>query len=379
MAMAGGVFLWAGSGGGVAFVKNEPQFDTRAMAGAAVMFFGALLGVQGNAAQAAESTYGTHELAVKQGAQKSSVWSSVRTPPATSNAVPPYLYVRPQDTVSLAPVVWKPPLSVRGPIFSLVSAGNPPTLTTVSSVWTSANAPLSAARVLPFVTAASQSDPTQVQPQVFVSQPAALIVSAARLLPMVQSAPQSDPTQIASSVWPSQLSISYAVKTRVTTAPQTDPSQVQPQIFVARPAAIAVSAQRLFPLVQTAPQRDPTQIAPRIWPSLRYVPYAVRTWITSRPQTDPSQVQSTLFRSGSPGPGILETIPYLIGAEEYSARIMLGSIYMLVSVVGSGGTVIAQSIDPFTQVARGTTVTITMGGPTYVPTRGRGQLPYNIN
>lgn len=79
------------------------------------------------------------------------------------------------------------------------------------------------------------------------------------------------------------------------------------------------------------------------------------------------------------GLSILETIPYLIGAEEYSARIMLGSIYMLVVVVGSGGVVTAQSVAPFTLAARGTTVTITMGGSTYTPSRGGGNLPYNLH
>ncbi len=79
--------------------------------------------------------------------------------------------------------------------------------------------------------------------------------------------------------------------------------------------------------------------------------------------------------------GIYETIPYLIGAEEYSARQMLDSIYMGVSVIGSGGTVTAQSVEAFTQVPRGTTVEITMGGTIYVPPRvgQRGQQPYGAS
>lgn len=81
----------------------------------------------------------------------------------------------------------------------------------------------------------------------------------------------------------------------------------------------------------------------------------------------------------APGTILLETIPYLIGAEEYSARIMLGSIYMVVVVIGTGGTVTAQSVAPFTQVVRGTTVTITMGGPVYTPSRGGGNIPYNLH
>jgi hypothetical protein len=78
---------------------------------------------------------------------------------------------------------------------------------------------------------------------------------------------------------------------------------------------------------------------------------------------------------------LYETIPYLIGAEEYSARQMLSSIYMVVSVVGSGGTVTAQSVAAFTQALRGTTVEITMGGAIHVPPRaGRGgQQPYGAS
>jgi hypothetical protein len=78
------------------------------------------------------------------------------------------------------------------------------------------------------------------------------------------------------------------------------------------------------------------------------------------------------------GNAVLETIPYLIGAEEYSARIMLGSIYMNVTVVGSGGTVTAQSIEPFSFAPRGTSVEITIGGAIYVPPKGTGNLPYNL-
>jgi hypothetical protein len=76
--------------------------------------------------------------------------------------------------------------------------------------------------------------------------------------------------------------------------------------------------------------------------------------------------------------GIQETIPYLIGAEEYSARAMLESIYMEVVVIGSGGTVSAQSVAAFTMAERGTTVEITMGGAVNIPPRAGylGNPPY---
>lgn len=80
-----------------------------------------------------------------------------------------------------------------------------------------------------------------------------------------------------------------------------------------------------------------------------------------------------------PAPSIYETIPYLIGSTEAQARQMLSSIYMVVSVVGSGGTVTAQSVDAFTLATRGTTVEITMGGAIYIPPKGGGNLPYNTH
>lgn len=81
----------------------------------------------------------------------------------------------------------------------------------------------------------------------------------------------------------------------------------------------------------------------------------------------------------APGTVLLETIPYLIGAEEYAARQMLSSIYMVVVVVGSGGTVTAQDVEAFTLAPRGTTVTITMGGTTHFSRGSHGPPPYNLH
>lgn len=76
---------------------------------------------------------------------------------------------------------------------------------------------------------------------------------------------------------------------------------------------------------------------------------------------------------------IYEIVPYLIGQTETSARFMLTQVYLVPNVVGSGGTVQAQSLDLGTLVTRGTIVTITMGGPENNGRRrrSRGQPPYN--
>lgn len=79
-----------------------------------------------------------------------------------------------------------------------------------------------------------------------------------------------------------------------------------------------------------------------------------------------------------PASPLSEVIPYLIGSVESQARQMLGSIYMNVTVSGSGGTVTAQDVEAFTTQPRGTTVTITMGGATYNPKGSAGSPPYGL-
>lgn len=101
----------------------------------------------------------------------------------------------------------------------------------------------------------------------------------------------------------------------------------------------------------------------------------VAQWVSVQPQQ-----RRTLSPPAVSADVIYETIPYLIGQFEDSARYMLGQIYMVVSVIGTGGTVQAQSVEAFTLAPRGTTVIITMGGPANNgrrTRRGRGQPPYN--
>ncbi len=73
-----------------------------------------------------------------------------------------------------------------------------------------------------------------------------------------------------------------------------------------------------------------------------------------------------------------EIVPYLIGDTLDAAQMRVASIYCVLDVTGSGGTVVSQSPAAFTLVSRGTTISITLGGTVYRPThkRRRGLYPY---
>lgn len=72
------------------------------------------------------------------------------------------------------------------------------------------------------------------------------------------------------------------------------------------------------------------------------------------------------------------TVPYLIGKTESTARARITSLMCVPDVVGSGGSVLAQSPAFMTQVDRGSTIQITMGGPLNQSKaiRYRGLPPY---
>lgn len=74
-----------------------------------------------------------------------------------------------------------------------------------------------------------------------------------------------------------------------------------------------------------------------------------------------------------------EVVPYLLGDTLANATARIASIYCTASVTGSSGTVQSQSPDAFTTVPRGTTISITMGGPTNHGRRRKrdGNPPYN--
>jgi hypothetical protein len=73
-------------------------------------------------------------------------------------------------------------------------------------------------------------------------------------------------------------------------------------------------------------------------------------------------------------------VPYLIGYTQTPAEAVINAIYCVPSVIGTTGTVSAQSPDAFTLVPRGTTITITLGGDinsnSHRKHRGHGQPPY---
>jgi hypothetical protein len=72
-----------------------------------------------------------------------------------------------------------------------------------------------------------------------------------------------------------------------------------------------------------------------------------------------------------------EIVPYLIGDQESAARMRIASIYGVASVTGTTGTVTLQSPDAFTVVARGATISITLGGAINASRSRRGLPPYN--
>lgn len=78
-----------------------------------------------------------------------------------------------------------------------------------------------------------------------------------------------------------------------------------------------------------------------------------------------------------PGETIYEIVPYLIGSTEAAATAMIATIYCYVIVIGTEGTVTAQSLAPFSLTQRFVTITITLGGPINAPRGGKGLPDYN--
>lgn len=370
------------------FVVN-PQVDMRALAGAAVFFTGSLFGAHTNTGFGSQSTYGTHELAVKQGAQVSSVWGSQRGT-AVARAKQPFIQSSPQLDLTPSQSIWRSvaqPAATR--LFPFTVSAPQPDLTQTTQLWRSAAAApaASAARLFPFTSSASQVDPTQLASQLWKSATAAPLTSAQRLLNFTVTAPQADPTQIqpniwepipglstnsgqgasytfgthalaiaqsqnVSSVWPSaktppvivanpvsawfrtQPQIDHTpiqsqvwrsannpggwINLGVGAFPQDDPTLTQSQVFKSQPAAsVATSAPRLLPFVQTASQFNPAQIQPQVTPSALTITYAVETWVSTAPQTDPTQIPSKVFASLIAPPQILgpTVTPFVLNGQ----------------------------------------------------------------
>ena len=81
----------------------------------------------------------------------------------------------------------------------------------------------------------------------------------------------------------------------------------------------------------------------------------------------------------SPSSTIYEVVPFLIGDTQDAAVARIESIYCSALVTGSTGTVTSQTPLAFTQILRGATIAISLGGPTNSPQSQRryGLAPYN--
>ena len=81
----------------------------------------------------------------------------------------------------------------------------------------------------------------------------------------------------------------------------------------------------------------------------------------------------------APPTAIQEIVPWLIGDTQDAAEMRIASIHCVANVIGTTGTVTAQDPEAFTLIERGSTITITLGGPINSSRgrRRRGQVPYN--
>lgn len=124
-------------------------------------------------ANAAQYSFGTHALATHQDETlKSMVWKSAQTPPAPSTPMPLRSLWASPELADLSISGW----SIGG------------TLTTQGPV-------------PPISLAPPQTDPTQIAPIVWKSQPIAPL--SGRVPPQTRGAPQTDPSQLAPQIWES--------------------------------------------------------------------------------------------------------------------------------------------------------------------------------
>lgn len=224
--------------------------------------------------------YGAHELAVKQAAQVSSVWPSVRAAAAVATRIST-AFITTSHVIAGQAVFFQP---------------TPQVFTSLGTTQ---------GDLVQRVFSEPQVDPRITQTQVFKSAATTIITSANRRLTFFTTGPQPDPTQAQPAIYtPTFGRQASAVKSFIS-APQSDPTQTPSQIQKSQPAVIIASADRRLTFILSAPQADPTQIAPQVFRSLRTIPYAVRTWVTSAPQADPTQIPSLLIPSQPAAPIIL--------------------------------------------------------------------------
>ena len=139
---------------------------------------------------------------------------------------------------------------------------------------------------------------------------AAAVVAVASIS-QVFAAPQTDPSQLQSQLFSPIRGAKATSSPVVVVPPQADPTQTAAVLFKPLRGATATSSPVLF----GAPQPDPTQIAASVWSSLRAPPASPLggpSVFIVPPQTDPSQLAAKLFTP-------------LVGAKPKSSLVVFGT------------------------------------------------------
>ncbi|MGC3959559.1 MAG: hypothetical protein QM813_16915 [Verrucomicrobiota bacterium] len=240
----------------------------------------------------------------------SSVWGSVRTPPAAApNPIARWVKTAPQaDPTQVQSQYWEPTPAAQGDIVLCVESGAQDDLTIRTPQFF---------RAATSQVAVSTQLGARVQsaPQVDLTQQSAIWESVTAgttglLGNFLLSVPQKDPTQIQPNIWPSAAAapvVSYRPLSMVQTAPQPNPTQIAPQIWSSAAAAPAVSYNGL-PFVLSAPQADPTQLQAKFWnaPTAQGV---LGSYVYSIPQADPTQIQPNVWTTTLTPPITGFTVP----------------------------------------------------------------------
>lgn len=232
-------------------------------------------------ANAAEYTFGTHALAIHQAeAVKSSVWGSVRTPPAVASTNP-------------LRSIWASPEQVDLSI----------------SGWVAGGSQANQGPVPPLIST-TQADPTQGIAQVWKSQPTAIAITPNPIATFFSIPPQSEDRQTR-AVWQSlRAGQTPPVITSFYAAPQQIDLTQQGVIIASARTPPAVGP--VPPLRSGAPQADPSQIAAQVWSSVQTPPTitGVTVWpaLVVPAQFDTSINPTVLWTTSTFSPGLTPPI-----------------------------------------------------------------------
>lgn len=221
-----------------------PQIaDYRMLAGAAIIFASAVTPQgQGNAS---EYQFGLHAHAIQQAeAAKSSVWGSVRTPPAAPTPAPlRQLWASPEQV----------DLSISG--------------------WVAGGTQANQGPVPPSVFTLPQ-DTTQLAAQIWKSQPAVISVTPNPIAIFFSIPPQIEDRQTR-AIWQSlQAGQTPPIISSFYATPQPDPSQLPAQIWSAVPTPPAIVGVTVTPNTPVPPQFDPSVNPSTVWTPSTFSPSA---------------------------------------------------------------------------------------------------------